>query len=316
MLGTLLKRWRDERRRRRSARWLVRMHGPDAFRWREHFEAWRHADPENRRVYDRQLGLWGMASRLDSPGAPAQVEPRFIPFAIAASLAALVIGVTGVALWPKRPAPLQLVAADKPKLIRLADGSQVVLAGGSALDVRYSDDSRRLDLLRGRARVRMQAERRRGELRAGPVMLQTAGATVDLQLHDGAARVILLGGTLQLARYDGQPQDELPSISPGQLVEVGARPGSVSPRAAQASELVWPRAMVSFDDAMLSDVVEQANALSMTVLRIDGDELRTRRVTGAYQMGDSEGLARSLAASLGLSLTKTAEGALTLRKRD
>lgn len=308
--------WRAGRRRKMSARWLVRMHGPDAFRWRGHFETWRQADPENARTYDRQLGIWGVARGLGSAEAAPRRERSVLPYAIAASVALVAVGLSAVALrFPRAAAPVEIVTNDAgPRTVRLADGSSVMLAKGSALEVALDRNIRRLALTRGRMRLQLQTETRPAELRAGSVLVRTTAASVDVTLAGGLTRVILLGGEVQLARYDGTGQGGGVSLKPGELVDVGKTPEPITPRRAHAADLDWPRAMISFDDAPLSGVLADANALSMTRIALADPELGQKRVTGAYHMGDNEGLARSLSASLGLSVARTADGEILLRR--
>ncbi|NNM77988.1 hypothetical protein HJG53_13855 [Sphingomonas sp. ID1715] len=316
MLRKVLSRWREGRRRKMSARWLVRMHGPDAFRWRGHFEAWRQDDPENARTYDRQLRIWSAAPRLDAAEpVPALARP-ILPYAMAASVLAVAAGVIATALWSTRAAaPLQIVANGAgPRTVQLADGSDVVLARGSELQVAFDQRFRRLALTRGRMRLRLQHEQRPGLLRAGSALVRSAAASIDVSVGQGMTRVIVLDGELQLARYE-EGEEAGVKLKPGELADVGNGSTPITPRRARPSDLNWSKSMISFDDAPLAEVLADANALSMTPIALADSALGVQRVTGAYLMGDNEGLARSLAASLDLSMATASDGAILLRRK-
>jgi transmembrane sensor len=70
--------------------------------------------------------------------------------------------------------------------------------------------------------------------------------------------------------------------------------------------------MISFDDRPLAEVASKASSASFTPLRPGDAAVGALRVTGAYRLGDTEGLARSLAASLGLRVRRLSDGTLLL----
>lgn len=310
-----LDRWRRERARKASARWMVRMHGPDAFRWREAFERWHAASSLNGQTYDRQRLIWNAAPQLGTTQpVPARPKP-VIGYALAASIAVLALGLTGLGAWNWRRAPIAFVADQgRSRAITLADGSRALLARGSRLEVSFDQDHRRMALKQGRMRLELLRDQRPGVVRAGPVEVRTAGATVDLSVGRDEARVILLAGRVQLARYDADDERSLADLQPGELLEIGRAPEPSEPRQATATDLAWPDMMISFNDAPLAEVVARANALGFARIELAEPSLGALRVTGAYRMGDNERFARSLAESLKLTVTRPADGVLRLRK--
>ena len=291
------------------------MNGPDALRWRGAFEAWRLADPRNARAYARQQAIWGAMSSLSAQSGVNALKPRprLTPMRAAAALvpAALVFG--GVLLWQRPPDTRPYVIAAEPlraRAERLADGSRVLLAGGSAVEVRLDPDLRRLRLVRGRARLDLSDGGGRPALiRAGPAAVTTEQARLDVAVVGADARVIVLAGEVRLAAYDDDvPRPTALRLEPGQLVTIGTRGRESQVRAATAAELAWPAGMISFVDAPLIDVLAHANATNFTRIDVADPKLADLKVTGAYEIGDPAGLARSLAVSLGLSVRQTGRG--------
>jgi transmembrane sensor len=312
-MRALLDRWRRERVRRASARWLVRMHGSDAFRWRDRFEAWRRADPLHASTYDRQLAIWVAVPRSGVHEAPAQVARPAYRYAMAASIAILVLGLGGLSAWTWRRAPETIIAdREGSTAVTLADGSRVLLARGSRLEVSFGEHRRRMVLREGRVRLELVPERRPGVVRAGPVEVMTPAATVDVSVHPQQARVILLAGRVQLARHDQPSEPSEAFLDAGQLLEIGVSGQTGAPRRATAAELAWPDMMISFDDATLAEVVERANGLGFTRIELADASLGALRVTGAFRMGDNERFARSLARSLKLTVTRPSDTILRL----
>ena len=70
--------------------------------------------------------------------------------------------------------------------------------------------------------------------------------------------------------------------------------------------------MLSFDAIPLSDAIATANRYSSAKIRTVDPAIDDLQVTGAYRAGDTQGLARSLAASFDLRLTIHADGDIVL----
>jgi transmembrane sensor len=318
MTGRFFERWRAARVRKAAARWMVRMHGPDAFRWRGRFESWRQACPSHARAYDRQLAIWTAAPGLTtSASAPVPRRAPVIAYALAASIVVLAFGMAGVRswFWGERSPVLITAEPDTQRSLRLEDGSRVLLAGGSRLEVALGKDRRQITLTRGRVRLELRPEKRPAIVRAGPALVRATAASFDLRLDGGDAQVILLGGKIQLARYDAGPEAAALALEPGQLIELGDGSAASLPRRATATELAWPSGMISFDDAPLAEVIARANGLSLTRIELGDPSIGTLRVTGAYRMGDNDGMAQTLASSFGLTVVRLPDGGLRLVRR-
>jgi transmembrane sensor len=321
MPGKLFSSWAESRARKQAARWMVRMHGPDAFRWRGAFEAWRLEHPLNSQAYARQQAIWGVMPHLNVTSALKTARPtrRLTPLRLAAGVVPASLALGAVLIWQRQGQPEPFVIAAEPlraRAERLADGSRVLLDRGSALEVSLDPDLRRLRLMRGRARLDLSSgDGRPALIRAGRAEIRTPQARLDIALAGDDARVILLAGEVRLARYDDT--EAVPSarrLAVGQLVMIGAGDAPVVARAATSAELAWPAGMISFVDAPLGDVLAHANAASFSRIDLADPSLAALKVTGAYQLGDTAGLARSLAASLGLTVRGSADKGFTLAK--
>ena len=317
MVVSVVGRWRRARARKAAACWMARMHGPEAFRWRGHFEDWRRRHPENAQAYDRQQQIWLVAPGLSAPAAAVPRPTPVFAHAMAASVILVAFGLAAAtSWWWREPTPL-LIAAQPDQMLwkRLADGSDVLLSDGSRLEVAFDAGNRRLTLTRGRARLRLQPGATPVLLRAGPALVRTQAARIDVAVDRGDARVILLGGSLRLARFDIDDRTSSVLLERGDVIDVPGRGALKRPRKASAADLAWPIAMIRFDDASLSEVLALANEVALTPIEVADPALGALKVTGAYRMGDNEGLARSLAASLRLDVAIGRNGAVMLSRQ-
>lgn len=120
-------------------------------------------------------------------------------------------------------------------------------------------------------------------------------------------------GHVRLIGYsdEGRPCPA-PSLEPGELIGSGAYPPDPSPSVATPEEINWPAGMVSFDDAPLNEIAGRSNAVNFMTIVVH-PAVSQRRATGAFEAGDPPGPARSLSASIGLSLRRLPDGRLLLK---
>jgi transmembrane sensor len=143
-----------------ARRWVVRLTSGDMTeREMAHFKAWR-LDPACERAFSIEMANWrrlgqlrdGLSGSIVLP-SPADVLRRKIRRWTGQGIA--VVAAAGVLLWA---GPGLLVRAQADHLtgaqlqnVDLPDGSMAVLDAGAAIAVEFSEGSRRVKLLRGRA---------------------------------------------------------------------------------------------------------------------------------------------------------------------
>lgn len=316
--------------RKAASDWFARMHGPEAERSRLEFERWRANDARNRAAYARLEGNWALASGLrNTPiGRARQLQrkrswglgtgqPRLV-WAGAAFCAVLVVG--GVAIKVRAPggavsAPRLASGIGQIRTFRLQDGSNVTLDTDSVVALAFTDTSRVIRLVRGRARFEVAHDR------AHPFIVEADGRTVtatgtlfDVSLMRGAVRVNLLRGAVDVRSGTAV----LPTPGPVEHLIPGQSLATVKGQTAPAIAAVpkgadrWVSGMLSFDGTALSEVLDETNRYSRTKIRIGAPELAALKVTGAFRPVPASELAASLAAAFSLRVEHRADGSDTL----
>jgi transmembrane sensor len=294
--------------------WFVRLRGEGA-RHRDAFESWYIAQPEHADAYDRVLATWQATAHLDrlQPGGtgPASRHGWRAPIAALAAIMLLMIGV-GVAslagIGGRAAEAFSLVTkVGEIRTDRLPDGTKVTLDTDSRVDAVFTTSTRRVRLLRGRARIVAASDPKR------PIQLEIAAATiggggvVDLTRRAGRATVAMIGGAS--AVHVGS---SVVPLSTDQEVVIADAAAPPAPTALSDGGKRWPSGMLSFDNAPLDDVVAEANRYSAARIVLEDAALAQRRFTGTFRAGNAAGLARMLSAAFHLSLSRRGDGSFVL----
>jgi len=294
--------------------WFVRLRGEGAAH-RDAFESWYSASPEHADAYDHVLATWEATAHLDrgTPRgeAPAKRHGWRAPIAAVAAIVLLMIGV-GVAslagIGSRAAEAFSLVTkVGEIRTNRLPDGTQVTLDTDSRVDAVFTASTRRLRLLRGRARIAAVSDPQR------PIQLEAAAATiehgqvVDLTRGAGRTTIAMIGGTGAV-----RIGTAVVSLSAGQKIVIADAGAIAAPMALRDGDKRWTSGMLSFDNAPLEDVVAEANRYDGARIALDGDGLTQLRFTGTFRAGDAAGLARMLSAAFHLDLSRRADGSFVL----
>jgi len=316
---------------RSAAEWFALMRGPDADAERAAFDEWR-AVSANAEAWARLEAAWNdslflanapVGRNRDLARARRKMPPAALLAAGIALLTLLSAGlVAGQMGWlgpaaTERPAATRIAAADSVRTVRLSDGSRVTLDRGAVLRDLGTARERRFLLLRGRARFDVAHDRARPFIvDAGDGSVVAHGTRFDVGIEDGAVRVVLLEGAVEVRDRRAAKSDRPASrfLAPGE--EVTMRGGALgAPLRTDVSRLAWPEPMIDFDEVPLADAVAAFNRGGGRPLRLEGDDRDARRVSGAFRRDDPQGFADALGASFGMKVEPAADGSLVLRAR-
>lgn len=286
---------------RQAVQWaLARLNGePCEAQWR----AWRDADPEHERAWQRIESRDRRLAPLREPLATPFVRAA-LPAAAAtrrrvATSLALLAG-AGAAGWVAHAsAPhwrhllAQYTTGHGQRLpVMLADGGTVTLNGGSALDVDYSPTARRLWLHRGEILIETAPDPARRpfwvELPQGRAV---ALGTRYLVRRDGEhSRIDVLAGQVSLEpRAPGAPARVLQA---GEGADLHAdHVGPVGPAGTDAA--AWRDGMLIASNQRLADFVQALNRYSATPL-VCAPDAAELRVSGSYPLQDVDWVLQTL----------------------
>ncbi len=300
--------------------WTKRVHHQSFNNWEE-LDAWLEVDLRHAEIFNRLVLLddevaADLRELRDHPIRPAQPpQPlRPGPFAhiawrrtgLMAVSVALIAGLGALGLNPaRRPAPgeasLPMIIATRPgerRDVRLADGTQVAIAGGTRLLI--DSAARRAELYQGQATFRIVHDPARPfTVRLGEGTVVDVGTIFDLRRRDGRNTVAVAQGEV---RVDGVGAPIQVAIGQRLRFGGGAAPerDAISPAAASG----WQRGRFNYIDAPVSDVV--ADIAQATGAQISAaPQIASRRFSGVVAIqGDAGAALRNVAPAMGLTVAR------------
>ncbi|OEZ50525.1 fec operon regulator FecR [Janthinobacterium sp. MP5059B] len=300
----------DARAAREAAHWMMRLQGGELDAAAQlGLARWRAAHPDHETAWQRAEQVCRTFGMLPSPLAmplsrqvldrPARAQRR----AILKTLAVLIVA--GPAGWAMlRVAPWQAWTAElrtatgEIRHLTLADGSGLSLNTASAADIVFSDALRLVHLRGGEIHVATSPDPlgRPFIVRTSNGSIRALGTRFTVRQEDrllGArTHVAVSQGAVEVRPAEGQPV----------IVQAGwqasfdeTAAGAPQPLAQHAS--AWLKGLLYADDTPLDQVLAQLARYRRGVVRCDPAVARLR-VSGVYQLRDTDALLALLQASL------------------
>lgn len=293
--------------------WFVRMLERDCpAGQRAAFERWLAEDPAHAAAYRELEQLWkqsaeavkdpvlAAAARQAMQREPEQRTSRRWMFpALAAGFAAVAIAVL-VPRWLSTPAdPVGVTyatATGQQQTIKLTDGSSILLDTDSQVVVRYSERTRRVDLLRGQAQFSVQGNHAWPfVVHAGAGTVTAVGTQFQVRLEDQITDVALIKGKLAIVAdaLDGTVQDA--SLVGGQSLAYDDD-GHITPVRPIDSEQTqgWTQGKLFVHDWRLPELLSEMNRYSDTKLQVADPSLQDIHISGVFRTNDQHTLLLSL----------------------
>ena len=322
--------------REEAMAWRVRQEAGDLSP-AEHdaFAAWLAQSHDHQDAYAAVEEFWAAAGQLDRHARYAAVRERaeaavdhgrFTRRALAASLAAVVLGLGGVGLYVQiAPKPLVdqsfRTAVGQQATVSLPDGSQVTLNTDTVVRTRADDGRRLVYLDKGQAFFKVAHDRRH------PFVVAAAGRTVtalgtafDVRVDRGELKVVLVEGRVRVeaaapprpgktaAPTADQSKPMATDMSAGsELVARDDTEWRLTPTNVNR-ETSWLQGQLVFDDEPLDEVVAEVNRYSTRKIEIADPALTKRRVSGNFAPGDVHGFALILQAAGVATLREQPDG--------
>jgi len=196
--------------------------------------------------------------------------------------------------------------------LRLPDGSRVVLGAESQVDYVVTRTTRRATVIAGDAFFAVAHDSARPfTVATGDYTVRVVGTQFEIRRRPGMVRVAVSEGRVAVGRTGEGDASVLPSgaawiagencveVHPVDVYDVGS----------------WRLGRLFYDNALLRDIVADANRYTRTRIVIADPQLGALRLTTSFRTSQIDGMLESLQAALPLVAERRADGEILLRAR-
>jgi transmembrane sensor len=301
--------------------WLIALgEQPANDELRARFEAWLAASPDHQRdwaevartaevlghaepAHRHEWGAFVRQRKADraaaSRAASAGRRRRVVGLAALAAAACLAF-VFGGNLLLRLEADHMTVTAEQRR-VQLADGTVVLLAPESAIDVVYGEGTRRVRLLKGRAYFDVAADRRPFAVQAGEVEARDIGTAFDVGLDARGVDVAVREGIVDVSVA---PNGTAARLESGDWLRVTAA-GRVERGRLPADQVAsWMQGQLVVKNRPVGEVVDALRPYFDGLVVLRGAALADQPLTGVYNLADPVEALRAVARAQGASLQR------------
>ncbi len=291
--------------------WLLRIEeSPGDKSVRAAADTWRAADPERARAWAQAERAYLMfaASRpgiQPEPlaerrgGARRRSSSRRWLAGAAGALAACLLLLYVPGMLTHLRADIVTATAEL-RQVTLEDGSTVVLAPRTAIDVRFSPERRTVRLLSGQAFFEVVSQRSRPfDVQAGDLTVTVAGTAFDVRLSNDALVVGVQHGAVEIQSLHTVVPLAI-RLGPGDQVTVGRRDGVVRRATVPPEEVAsWRDYKLFVEGATVGDVVDELRRYRSGWIVFADRTLERQQITGLYDLRDPDRALRALVGPFG-----------------
>jgi transmembrane sensor len=255
---------------------------------------------------------------------PAKRNRRFV---LATLLAVLLLGGISTFVYRHLDAQRFSTGVGEQRDVLLPDGSRITLNTATALRVRYTKDSRGITLEQGEAFFTVKHDTSRPfDVTAGKTVTRAVGTEFNVDLRPTEVTVTVIEGAVHVSAPEsgagvgpgpdptkGAVRFDVP-LSKGQALEFHIDERQSPPEDGDLKRIdAWRRRRLEFSDTPLEQAVEEINRYSTTHVTIGSPELLSIRVSGIFQIGDTDGFLYSLREALAVQTHAVGTGVILTR---
>jgi len=300
----------DRRVAREAAGWFVRLQNSGASA-AEHVACaeWRARHADHERAWQLAERFSGRAQQLSGGAArtaldrPRSLERRQVLKTLALLIAAAPLGLAAHRGLPWREWQAdERTATGEQRTLKLPDGGRLRLNTGSAVDIAYDDNVRRIRLIDGEMLVEAPREHA-----SRPLIVDTAeaeiamlGSRLMVRQYPQSTYLAALEGAVEVRPRRSRGDDGLMRLAAGQQTHVSAHAAEPAVALAQ-NRLDWLSGVLRAEKMRLDDFVAELDRYRPGLLRCD-PAVAGLLISGAFQLRDTDQILRALSQTLPVSV--------------
>lgn len=257
---------------------------------------WLAISTEHELAYDEAVRMWGNLAHLNTlqqhQKKTAKLNRRhFGQLALFA-----VLGGGAAYSWMKVNDYDYVTAAGEIRLIDLPDGSQIQMAGETAVSVQFTPEMRLITLHHGEAYFTVARHALQFVVEAADARITALGTQFNVRLLKEQAIVMV---TEHAVRVDYAHHSA--TVTEGEKLHYAANSISLAEKADSETELAWRSGKLIFIARPFSEVLQELNRWSPERLRLMDGRLASRPVTLIVNISDIGDIVPQLSQALPIS---------------
>jgi transmembrane sensor len=291
------------------------------------FDEWRARSPRHTEEYRALQQIWGAADQLSKERLQALLRedsPTSLPrktavlrYAVAASVVAVAVS---AALWfglntANDYSGQFATAFGERKQVTLPDGSVVDLNSRTRMEVHFVRGQRQVLLSEGEAMFSVQHDASRPfVVEAGKGRVTVTGTRFDVRRDPAQTLIAVESGTVKVDGSENSGDTVVLTAGLGSRVDGSGR---VSPASAvnTAAIIAWRTGKLVFNDAPLSEVVEEVSRYRQRPLMVASGKTANLRLTSVFKADDTDALLRALPSILPVTVRTLGDGSQEIISR-
>lgn len=297
------------------------------------FESWLQASPLNQwawtQVADSAAVLKEHAellplrraalARAERARRSREAPALWLPKLAAAALLFIMLGagaLGGLQLLAQQP---QVYATEfgERRSIELEDGSRLTLDSATEVGVRFTDDTRRLELRRGQARFDVAHDPVRPfVVQAHDRIVVAVGTAFNIDVNGPGIVVTMIEGRVRVLNRDAPARGapELTLVAGQQLSDAARLPPSVEVADVNRAT-AWERGQLDFANETLGSVVARMNRYTRDDIVVPDRDVAALRISGVVNTGDADSFTDLVTHYLPVDAVRLPTGETELRGR-
>ena len=292
---------------------------------------WLAQDPLHADEYRALQEIWGAADQLSAQrlqallreDAPTPLQPRLrqksavLRYAVAASVVAVAVS---AALWfglnsANDYSGQFTTAFGERKQVTLPDGSVVDLNSRTQMDVHFFRGQRQVVLSSGEAMFSVQHDPSRPfVVEAGKGRVTVTGTRFDVRRDPTQTLIAVESGTVKVNGADDKGETVVLTAGLGSKVDSNGKVAAAS-AVNTAAIIAWRGGKLVFNDAPLSEVVQEVSRYRQQPLLVASGKAANLRLTSVFKADDTDALLRALPSILPVTVRTLADGSQEIISR-
>lgn len=290
--------------------WLLRVQeNPHDRELQQALQSWFQDSPERQRAYRKAEKVWRLSGHvmgsptfdcpLPVPATPPTRRRHWLRRVVVSSAVAACAIAMVLPDWQGLNADYRSPVGEH-RQVTLADGSVVELDSGSAIDVQFTPDKRRVILLRGQAFFSVKSQPARAfEVTVEAITVTVTGTAFAVEVSPDAIDVSVANGSVKVAdkrRYNAV----LEPLKPGQGVRFPRQGEGIQRTQIPVEQIAaWRHWQMLAVDQPVSEIVARLRQYQPGLIVLNDEALGKRKITAALDLRSPRQALQAAIAPLG-----------------